>query len=596
MLINGKDASLYSAKLIDRSISTTVVNSLTDWVATAVEGELLHQQYDFKSIRLTFLVTQTNEDAAYKQISALTESLKKCTLRFDDISLDFTCYLDGKAEPIRLQNGVFKVVYLLKNDWGNGELQHVVLDVEPVETLTLQIRYLVNWAPVLTWYTICFDDEKEVLLKQEEKIVEKVEYLNQLSTAESYDQMLLNLGIDLNKYAAAATKLGYVRAKSEFPQACYEFDILYDRYSKDGFQDFPDANYPALVNTTGSTNKYYIDLGVGQGMDVQDLSILVTGRWFESSGGVMIGAQDEQYFSSYFENPTAYFNLGTTPKVYSFNVIESNSTTGQDVVIQTLESIEQLPLRTYGFRSSNRGKAPNPGYMDLLFNGTTLDRVPVDSQELSYNLSLFAGRTKDSTSSMLTGTWCDICRVQIWNKDELILDAIPMSGNLKNCYINTSYENGWWDILHQKYLKWIDVTGIKTAPDFPEILPLDGGEPPEPPTPEPTPPAIRQILQYGDTATAEGDISADKAKSWTGDDAPTTYLSFTAVASQPGETGTWSIYSTSNMKISSTGVLNDGRAYCNVDVTTSTSKSNQYIKFTTSAGNLQQYFNIQSLF
>lgn len=144
MLVNNVDITAYKAELLDRAISTTVVHSITDWMDEATEGTLLRQGYDWRNIKLTFLIRETDEDKAYKRISALTEALKKCTLRFDDIALDFPCVLDGTTVPDRLQNGVFKVIFNLKNDWAWGEVQSFEFTVPTANAKRIHIDFIRN--------------------------------------------------------------------------------------------------------------------------------------------------------------------------------------------------------------------------------------------------------------------------------------------------------------------------------------------------------------------------------------------------------------------------------------------------------------------
>ena len=104
MKINNIDLTTFSAELLDRQVSTSNIESITDWLDGSNTGYLLRQSYDFKTIKLTFLVKEETEDAAYKKISALTEALKQSNIKFGDIDLVFPCLLTGASIPERIKN------------------------------------------------------------------------------------------------------------------------------------------------------------------------------------------------------------------------------------------------------------------------------------------------------------------------------------------------------------------------------------------------------------------------------------------------------------------------------------------------------------
>ena len=56
-------------KLKDRIIYTSTYNSITDWYDEALDGVLLNQLRDFRTIQLKFLIDTDNEDEAYKETS-----------------------------------------------------------------------------------------------------------------------------------------------------------------------------------------------------------------------------------------------------------------------------------------------------------------------------------------------------------------------------------------------------------------------------------------------------------------------------------------------------------------------------------------------
>ena len=482
MLISGKNIETFSAKLLNRRIYTSYINSSYDWLSSAIEGVLLGQKYEHRDIELTFLINEKDEDIAYKQISALTESLRICQIKFDDIDLLFPCFLQGSAEPERLKNGKFRVVYSLKNDWGVGDKIIQSFDFVPVDCTPLKVEYVLHWQNTMDYYIDCFDVEEQQQVVGEETVwIDRSNINNLIAGASSWDQLLLNLGVDLQAYHPENALLG-----TTWIQDVYNYDnamqminngtirVVYMRFHKDGYPDFPEADYPSLVWTVADKNKYYIDLGIGNGWDIRDISIYVTGRYFNTvldGNGCIVGANSGNPFNIAFENPDATIETDrVNTDLLRYEVIQSSSS-GGEIVFQTLESISGLPLRTYGFRSSQDSGAPVTGYCDIIFNGTTLDRVPIDSYILTNNLSIMYGNQG-------IGNYIEISRVQVYYKGELVLDAIPIDGHIKNGFINT-YDGGFYDVLHMKFLPWVNYVTSEVGPHPDDIMDPDI----EPPTP-----------------------------------------------------------------------------------------------------------------
>lgn len=486
MRINNIEISNYSAELIDRQVSTQNIDSITNWYAGTNEGNLLRQQNDFKSILLTFLVTETTEDAAYKKISALTEELRKCQIKFDDINLLFSCYLDGSVTPVRVQNSVFKVTYLLKNDWAIGDSVTLDFPLTTAQVKKIDIRYAINWGSTINHYTDCFDLETEMLetIANETVYINKTAIAGAASEALDWTSLFLLLGVDVNKHKPSRGNTLY-----GFPWITTTFDrqtaasvienldsvsILYNRFSIDGEPDIPNAYYPSTVWTTGETNNYYFDLGVGNGIDYQNLSVVIQGRFFQvksNGNGPMFSAG--QYFRSNFTAPNDVVYLNDlNPR--QFKVTQS-STSGSHVSITTLENIADFPMRTYGFKSSNRGAAATKGYADIIFNGSTEDRVPVEEGTSTANVTI----CYDGNSN--AGTYVEYSRVQVYDGDTLIRDCIPIAGNVKNCFLNT-YDVGMYDVNTMEYIPWKNVSGTEGSKPS-QYMPIPIGSYPTPPAP-----------------------------------------------------------------------------------------------------------------
>ena len=492
MKINGKNITDYSAKLIDRVCSTQNIESVTDWLDSSVEGTLLRQDYEFKTMKLSFLVTENDEDAAYKQISRLTEAIKKCSIKFDDINLIFPCVLKGAGIPTRVQNGVFKVDYILLNDWGIGDAVNLSFDIQAPNAKELKIKYIENWAATAKGYSQCYDNSEIYKTIAEETVyVDKDKVAEVAASVLTWNDFFLALGVDINKYKPQLGTLnGFIDISTEYSESAAvalfdtqsDFNIYYNKYQKKGIADLPlDVDYPSLVWTANdNSSSVSFDLQMGKDWNIQDITIYVWGRWFDSSGkGSMFGALGENdYYGLALDMPNAAYKTGDINNKVA-KVFESSSSGGHNFIIQTLEDIDATPIRKYGFKSSKDGAAPVPGYADVIFNGVTIDRTSVSNMTLTGNLALM------NSAKLGFGTYCEIARVQVYHKGKLVEDLIPIAGNVKNGFINT-YSQGFYDVNNFKFIPWSKSNG-DTGATPPSILPIPsnipGPEPPAPPAP-----------------------------------------------------------------------------------------------------------------
>lgn len=492
MLVNNVNITAYKAELLDRAISTTVVHSITDWMDEATEGTLLRQGYDWRNIKLTFLIREVDEDKAYKRISALTEALKKCTLRFDDIELDFPCVLDGTTVPDRLQNGVFKVIFNLKNDWAWGEVQSFEYTIPTANAKRIHIDFIRNWTPVMESYAVCFDDnEKNEKLGSEDFYIDLslVEQLAEKNT--SWAEFFLELGVPVNKYKRVYDLNGFLNIDEEYSkanaisilQSREEFIVYYNRFHCDGYEDLPyPKTYPSLAWHATGSNNYYFNTGLGKGWNIQDISVVAIGRWYDiMGGGCMFGTQNQD-FSLSKQTENAYYAIGTANPYHQavFN-FDQTGQGGSGTIIGTLEDIADVPLREYAIKSSNEGASPVPGFADLVFNGITLTRKESGSVVLTNNLCIGMGRLQNEGQNGVV-TSAEIARVRIYYKGNLVADFIPIAGNLKNGFIN-DYDVGFYDIVSMKYIGWTNTAGLNGRAPTNDLMTIPGT--PDTPTPPP---------------------------------------------------------------------------------------------------------------
>lgn len=485
----------YGFLLLDRTIDPPAIQTMTEWMDGALKGTILRQSYDYRDLELTFLSKENNSERDVTQkISYLVSNLKECSLVFSDMSeFTFHCYLDSVTEPERVAQRRYKIVCTLKFDWieysGDQGLP-VTITPTKVNAQKINLTYINNWSTTISSYQDCFDDDEIYqTIAKESMYIDRQKIAAQANAAESWDEFFLGMGIPLNKYKPSTdnTLNGFIYMSEEFSaQAAQtifnqqsDFKIYYNRFQKDGFADLPtNTVYPSIVWTTGEDNKYYFNLGVGQGWDIRDITLYVWGRYFYSIttgtyNGSMFGSGGTGYFTLGMQSPNAVVQADTVSSQRLFEVYKTSSSGGQ-INIQTLESITATPLRQYGYKSSQDGPAAIPGFCDILYNGLTLDRIPIDSTILDGNLYLMNGKQG-------TGKYCEIARVQVYYKGELVKDLIPIAGNIKNGFVN-DYDTGLYDVVEMSFIPWSNTSGSSGQKPN-EIMPLPNG------VPGPTPPA-----------------------------------------------------------------------------------------------------------
>lgn len=485
----------YGFLLLDRTIDPPAIQTMTEWMDGALKGTILRQSYDYRDLELTFLSKENSSERDVTQkISYLVSNLKECSLVFSDMpEFTFHCYLDSVTEPQRVAQRRYKIVCTLKFDWieySGDQGQPVTITPTRVNAQKINLTYINNWSTTINSYQDCFNqDEIYQTIAKESMYIDNDKVVAQANAADSWEEFFLGMGIPLNKYKPNTdnTLNGFIYMSEEFSaQAAQtifnqqsDFKIYYNRFQKDGFADLPtNTVYPSIVWTTGEDNKYYFNLGVGQGWDIRDITLYVWGRYFYSIttgtyNGSMFGSGGTGYFTLGMQSPNAVVQADTVSTQRLFEVYESNSSGGQ-INIQTLESITATPLRQYGYKSSQDGPAAIPGFCDILYNGLTLDRIPIDSTILDGNLYLMNGKQG-------TGKYCEIARVQVYYKGELVKDLIPIAGNIKNGFVN-NYDTGLYDVVEMSFIPWSSTSGSSGQKPN-EIMPLPSG------VPGPTPPA-----------------------------------------------------------------------------------------------------------
>ena len=178
MLINGIELSSLGAQLHDRVLTSNIVETTQDWLEGDIQPTFIRQQDKFKDIKLDFLITEQNEEAAFMIMSKLTSMLRKATIIFDDMDLLFDVVLNGKTEQSRLKNGNFILTVNLLSDYAKGTTEIYTTDSRATDYFYLNILYY----------------QKGNILLGSDRVLIKPSQFNDLNVT------FEKLGIDVNKY------------------------------------------------------------------------------------------------------------------------------------------------------------------------------------------------------------------------------------------------------------------------------------------------------------------------------------------------------------------------------------------------------------
>lgn len=115
MTINDNDITDYNAKLLSRTIGAGAITVYDDWLKNAMNPLYFGDQVTYKTIKLSFLIKDTNDNSALTDISNLVSAMRKCTIEFDDTNYLFDCVLQEVGEPTKsILDGRFKLDVTLK--------------------------------------------------------------------------------------------------------------------------------------------------------------------------------------------------------------------------------------------------------------------------------------------------------------------------------------------------------------------------------------------------------------------------------------------------------------------------------------------------
>ena len=458
MQINGFGLTKYNAELIDRQISTANVITSSDWLDSAASGTILKKGYDFKNIKLTFLISDEDEETAFVHISLLAAELKECEIIFDDIKYAFPCVLVGSGSPQRLKNGIFKVSFTLKNDWGYGNTISHNITISTLRDISIyDIKYYLNYKTIGR-YIDCFEQsEITPLLGTKTVTIINTDIADAAQKSTSWEEFFLALGIDLNHFKPKEnnTLNGYVLTGISYtPEAAVTFmsqhselNIFYDRFSKDGIADLPTGTkYPSLVWATINKD-YIIPLNIGKNLPADEVSVIVFGKITRNGSGFIFNTEKSSSYSMEYELPKLKV-LGN-----EYEAVSSKSSGSGSVTLIEYEDISGWTIQEYSIRGF--GEDSSQGSVSM--NGSVI--YPSLGLPVSLSSNLVLGGS----------TGFQISRVQVYHKDELICDAIPIAGNLKNGFVN-NYDTAFYDTVTMKFLPWKNSEGTGLHPD--DIMPM----------------------------------------------------------------------------------------------------------------------------
>jgi phage-related protein len=99
MTIDGVDISAFHAVLSDfPDIQPATVVTYSDWLRQAINPLYYGAKETYKVIKLTFFIKDTDYQSCLCDVSNLCNALKKCMIKFDDISYYYDCALS--ATPV----------------------------------------------------------------------------------------------------------------------------------------------------------------------------------------------------------------------------------------------------------------------------------------------------------------------------------------------------------------------------------------------------------------------------------------------------------------------------------------------------------------
>mgnify|MGYP000872151960 CR=1 FL=1 len=103
MLINNYDIkSKYGAILSEKKISPCKTNIGIEWLKNSLSPFIIDKQTKFCSIKCKFTFTADTEQEFEKRFSEFNKNIIECNIRFDNINMNYHCYIDNVDDPERI--------------------------------------------------------------------------------------------------------------------------------------------------------------------------------------------------------------------------------------------------------------------------------------------------------------------------------------------------------------------------------------------------------------------------------------------------------------------------------------------------------------
>ena len=206
------------------------------------------------------------------------------------------------------------------------------------------------------------------------------------------------------------------------------------------------TKYPSLIWATIDKN-YIIPLNIGKNLPADEVSVIVFGKITRNGSGFIFNTEKSSSYSMEYELPKLKV-LGN-----EYEAVSSESSGSGSVTLVKYEDISGWTIQEYSIRGF--GEDSSQGSVSM--NGSVI--YPSLGLPVSLSSNLVLGGS----------TGFQISRVQVYHKDELICDAVPIAGNLKNGFVN-NYDTAFYDTVTMKFLPWKNSEEIGSHPD--DIMPM----------------------------------------------------------------------------------------------------------------------------
>lgn len=133
MLINKYDINDYGAMLVDKKISPSKTESQVEWLNNSNIPISLANKTKFCNVSCKLNFEANSEDEFEKIFSVFNKDIKECVVNFNNISLNYYCYLEEISTPIKIVQGCYEVEVIWK---GYKYADEIIENLNKVSTKT----------------------------------------------------------------------------------------------------------------------------------------------------------------------------------------------------------------------------------------------------------------------------------------------------------------------------------------------------------------------------------------------------------------------------------------------------------------------------